>query len=170
MNDFVVDRKKGESKSATMIWNTKHNRWVVDFCNVDKTKHNLLYLALVAPKHVHIFLYDHEIRETESKTLAFNAGTDFHTVEQGERDLLKKLGAEGDEVIASALNDYIVEIPMTDFTEFDVIVAYSMDGQPLRRNDKGPLWIVYPRDQHQALQDIRFDYRWVWQLSRLEVQ
>ena len=86
------------------------------------------------------------------------------------RDLLEELGAEGDEVIASALNDYIVEIPMTDFTEFDVIVAYSMDGQPLRRNDKGPLWIVYPRDQHQALQDIRYDYRWVWQLSRLEVQ
>ncbi len=86
------------------------------------------------------------------------------------RDLLGKLGAEGDEVIASALNDYIVEIPMTDFTEFDVIVAYSMDGQPLHRNDKGPLWIVYPRDQHQALQDIRYDYRWVWQLSRLEVQ
>ncbi|MWD27145.1 molybdopterin-dependent oxidoreductase [Aquicoccus sp. SCR17] len=86
------------------------------------------------------------------------------------RDLLKDLGAEGERVIASALNEYVVEIPMTDFTEFDVIVAYSMDGEPLQRNDKGPLWIVYPRDEHEALQDIRYDYRWVWQLSRLEVQ
>ena len=86
------------------------------------------------------------------------------------RDLLDRLGAEGEHVIATALNDYVVEIPMSDFSEFDVIVAYSMDGKPLRRNDKGPLWIVYPRDAHEALQDIRYDYRWVWQLSRLEVQ
>ncbi|WP_306152891.1 molybdopterin-dependent oxidoreductase [Roseovarius sp. MMSF_3281] len=86
------------------------------------------------------------------------------------RDLLDRLGAQGELVIASALNDYVVEIPMSDFSEFDVIVAYRMDGKPLQRDDKGPLWIVYPRDQHEALQDIRYDYRWVWQLSRLEVQ
>lgn len=86
------------------------------------------------------------------------------------RDLLEHVKAEGEQVIATALNDYVVEIPKADFDDFDVIVAYSMDGKPLRRNDKGPLWIVYPRDDHEVLQDIRYDYRWVWQLSRLEVQ
>jgi hypothetical protein len=45
-----------------------------------------------------------------------------------------------------------------------------MDGQTLSRDDKGPLWIVYPRDDHEALQDIRYDYRWVWQLYQLDVQ
>lgn len=85
------------------------------------------------------------------------------------RDLLERVEAEGEQVIATALNDYFVVIPMADFYDFDVIVAYKMDGERLRRDDKGPLWIVYPRDDHEALQDIRYDYRWVWQLSRLEV-
>lgn len=86
------------------------------------------------------------------------------------RDLLDQLDAEGDHVTAIALNDYAVDIPMADFYDFDVIVAYEMDDQPLTRDDKGPLWIVYPRDDHKALQDIRYDYRWVWQLYQLEVQ
>ncbi|MBI6629110.1 molybdopterin-dependent oxidoreductase [Pontibaca salina] len=86
------------------------------------------------------------------------------------RDLMENLRADGDRVTAVALNDYAVDIPMADFYDYDVIVAYSMDDIPLGRDDKGPLWIVYPRDDHQELQDIRYDYRWVWQLSRLEVQ
>lgn len=86
------------------------------------------------------------------------------------RDLLDRLEAEGDQVVATALNDYIVDIPMSDFQDFDVIVAYSMDGEALQRDGKGPLWIVYPRDHNEALQDIRYDYRWVWQLYHLDVQ
>ncbi len=86
------------------------------------------------------------------------------------RDLLDHLGAEGDRVTAIALNDYAVDIPIADFYDYDVIVAYDMGGEALTRDDKGPLWIVYPRDDHDALQDIRFDYRWVWQLYRLDVQ
>ncbi|AML53630.1 hypothetical protein RC74_10910 [Falsihalocynthiibacter arcticus] len=86
------------------------------------------------------------------------------------RDLLDHLGATGDSVTAIALNDYAVEIPMIDFYDYDVIVATHMDGQALNRADKGPFWIVYPRDNHPALQDIRYDYRWVWQLYQLNVQ
>ncbi|WP_458791231.1 putative pterin-binding protein [Yoonia sp. MH D7] len=86
------------------------------------------------------------------------------------RDLLDHLGATGDSVTATALNDYAVEIPMTDFYDYDVIVATHMDGRALSRVDKGPIWIVYPRDDHRALQDIRYDYRWVWQLYQIDVQ
>lgn len=86
------------------------------------------------------------------------------------RSLLAALRAEGEVVTATALNDYAVDIPMSDFENYDVILAYSMDGEALRRADKGPLWIVYPRDDHAELQDIRFDYRWVWQLAELEVR
>ncbi|WP_018139069.1 MULTISPECIES: molybdopterin-dependent oxidoreductase [unclassified Thioalkalivibrio] len=86
------------------------------------------------------------------------------------RDLLEALGAEGEEVVATALNDYIVEIPMEDFHEYDVIVAHTQDGEPLTPRDKGPLWIVYPRDDHTELDDIRYDYRWVWQLAHVEVR
>lgn len=86
------------------------------------------------------------------------------------RDLLDHVQAEGTHVTATALNDYMVDIPISDFQDYNVIAAYEMDGEPLHRADKGPLWIIYPRDDHRALQDIRYDYRWVWQLSGLKVQ
>jgi len=86
------------------------------------------------------------------------------------RDLLAQLGAEGEEVVAQALNDYRVTIPLSDFDDYDVIGALSMDGETLSPRDKGPIWIVYPRDDHRALQDIRYDTRWVWQLQSLHVQ
>ncbi|XGA78670.1 molybdopterin-dependent oxidoreductase [Halomonas sp. CH40] len=86
------------------------------------------------------------------------------------RDLLDWVGAEGEQVIATALNDYIVEIPLEDFYQYDVLAATHMDGEALTPRDKGPLWIVYPRDDHSELQDIRYDYRWVWQLNGLQVE
>jgi len=86
------------------------------------------------------------------------------------RDLLDLVGAEGESVTARALNEYSIEIPMEDFERFDVLGALSMEGEPLRPRDKGPIWIVYPRDDHRELQDIRYDTRWVWQLHELEVR
>ncbi|WP_436639424.1 molybdopterin-dependent oxidoreductase [Microbaculum sp. FT89] len=86
------------------------------------------------------------------------------------RDLLALVEADGGTVTAIALNDYVIDIPADDFTRFDVLVAFEMDGDALHVSDKGPLWIVYPRDDHRELQDIRYDYRWVWQLYRLEIR
>ena len=86
------------------------------------------------------------------------------------RDLLTLVGAEGQTVTATAINDYVIDIPMEDFERFDVVLAFRMDGERLLPSDKGPLWIVYPRDQHHELQDLRYDYRWVWQLHRLDIQ
>jgi hypothetical protein len=86
------------------------------------------------------------------------------------RDILAHAGAKGSNVRATALNDYVVDIPIEDFHRFDVLAALYMDGVPLSRRDKGPVWIVYPRDDHGVLADIRYDMRWVWQLVALHVQ
>lgn len=86
------------------------------------------------------------------------------------RDLLQLVGAQGTTVQALALNDYVVDIPISDFYDFDVLLAMYQDGERLEPSDKGPFWIVYPRDQLRRLQDIRYDYRWVWQLHRLNVK
>lgn len=88
------------------------------------------------------------------------------------RDLFARLGVaeHAQYVEATAFNDYRVDIPLVDFYEYDVLLATHMDGQVLTLADKGPVWIVYPRDKHRKLQDIRFDYRWVWQLKRLTVR
>lgn len=72
-----------------------------------------------------------------------------------------------DSVVARALNDYEATIPLSDFEKYDVILAWSMDGAALTRRDKGPLWIVYPRDSVAELDDERLEHRWVWQLNRL---
>lgn len=86
------------------------------------------------------------------------------------RDILARAGARGSHVRATALNDYVIDIPVEDFHRFDVLAALYMDGVPLSPRNKGPVWIVYPRDDHRVLADIRYDMRWVWQLVALHVQ
>ncbi|MFW8567286.1 molybdopterin-dependent oxidoreductase [Orrella sp. 11846] len=86
------------------------------------------------------------------------------------RDLLELVGAIGTTVQARTLNNYSVDIPMSDFYDYDVVLASHMDATQLLPSGKGPLWIVYPRDQWRQLQDIRYDYRWAWQLNRLTVK
>lgn len=86
------------------------------------------------------------------------------------RDLLHFLLAEGEVVTAHALNNYRVDIPISDFHDYDVLLATHMDGERLLPSGKGPLWIIYPRDTWRQLQDIRYDYRWVWQLHRLTIK
>lgn len=86
------------------------------------------------------------------------------------RDVLQYVGAKGLSVRAHALNDYVVDIPLSDFYEHDVLLALYMDGKRLESTDKGPIWIIYPRESSRRLQDIRYDYRWVWQLNHLTVK
>ncbi|MDF2813743.1 MAG: oxidoreductase [Microvirga sp.] len=83
--------------------------------------------------------------------------------------ILDRVGASGDAIRASALNDFEVVIPRDDL-RFGPLVALKADGQLLKLRDKGPLWIVYPRDDHKELDDMRYDSRWVWQLNRLHIE
>nr|WP_279306520.1 molybdopterin-dependent oxidoreductase [Microvirga solisilvae] len=85
------------------------------------------------------------------------------------RAVLERVGAKGKSMTATALNDYRVAIPMEDL-QFEPILAMKVDGQVITARDKGPLWIVYPRDQRPVLQDVRYDSRWVWQLIKLNVE
>jgi hypothetical protein len=86
------------------------------------------------------------------------------------KTLFERVGAEGETVTATALNDYTVAIPMDDFQNYEVLLATEMNGEEMRVSDKGPIWIVYPRDDHPELQERRISERWVWQLKALEVQ
>lgn len=85
-------------------------------------------------------------------------------------DLLDFLGARGTKLFASALNDYTAEIPIEDCRRYPVILALRQDGRNLRVRDKGPIWIVYPRDDHPELYREIVNSRWVWQLARLDVR
>ena len=112
-----------------------------------------------------------QLAEIGTTTLTTStAWTDGQHVFEGVlvRDVLAAIGpVTSTTVTALALNDYQADIPVSDFDTYDVILAWSMDGVPMTRRDKGPLWIVYPRDSVAALQDERYEHRWVWQLNRL---
>ena len=85
------------------------------------------------------------------------------------RAVLERVGAKGKAIRASALNDYVDIIPFEDL-QFEPLLALRVDGRVLTMRDKGPLWIVYPRDGHRVLQDVRYDSRWVWQLNKLHIE
>lgn len=86
------------------------------------------------------------------------------------RDLLRAVGAKGSVVKATALNDYSIEIPIEDFEKYPVLFAMKMDGSELSRRDKGPIWVVYPRDDYSELRNPKVDAKWIWQLVKIEVK
>lgn len=91
------------------------------------------------------------------------------------RDVLAVAGIKADNakdkvLEALALNDFRVEIPATDAFQYDVLLAQKINGKALSRRDKGPFWIIYPRDQHAELNDSRYDHRWAWQLKQLQIK
>ena len=86
------------------------------------------------------------------------------------RALMDYVGAAGDEVTATALNDYQSTIPLSDFNEFDVILALKRDGEYMPIRDKGPLFIVYPYDSDPDLNTDKYYSRSVWQVKELTVK
>lgn len=86
------------------------------------------------------------------------------------RDLLKLVGGTGKFVKAFAINDYMVKIPTEDFEKYDVILALKKNGKVMSVREKGPLWVIYPWDEHKQLRTEIFHARSIWQLKRLVVE
>lgn len=86
------------------------------------------------------------------------------------RNVLRAVGARGTVVTATALNDYSIDIPISDFENYDVLFALSMNGTELTPRDKGAIWIVYPRDVHPELRSPQVDAKWIWQLAKIEIK
>lgn len=99
--------------------------------------------------------------------------TDGRTLFEGVllASILDQVGVDEAEILhVTALNEFENFIPVSDIARFGVLLAMRMDGKTLSRRDKGPIWLVYPRDAFPELQDERHDAKWVWQLTRIEVQ
>ncbi len=98
--------------------------------------------------------------------------TDGHPIFAGilMRDILSAVGAKGESLTAIALDEYRYTIPLTDFERYPVLLAMEMNGEPMSSRDKGPMWIVYPRDDFPELDNEETDYRMVWQVRELVIE
>lgn len=69
-----------------------------------------------------------------------------------------------------AINDYAIDVPLSDIMDFDVVLAMSADGKRLSVRDKGPIWFMYPLDDHPELQEQKYTPRLIWQLRTIELR
>ncbi len=84
-------------------------------------------------------------------------------------DLLAAVGATGSALRVVAINDYAVEIPMSDIKDFPVILASRRAGDLMPVRDKGPLFVVFPFDEVPSLVTEMYFSRSAWQVRRIEV-
>ncbi|MBC2836815.1 molybdopterin-dependent oxidoreductase [Gemmobacter straminiformis] len=83
--------------------------------------------------------------------------------------LMKEVGATGGMIAASALNDYTVQIPMTDAVEGGAVLAFEANGAELSVRDKGPLWVIYPYDSSKDYQSEVVYARSIWQVAKMDI-
>lgn len=84
--------------------------------------------------------------------------------------LLQKVGAEGDTLIARALNEYSAIMPLSDAKTFNVLLAMEWNGKAMTARDKGPVWIIFPLNGPATKALHPHNYKMVWQLRSLEVR
>ncbi len=84
--------------------------------------------------------------------------------------VLDAVGAGGETVVARAINDYQVEIPAAELRKYPVLLAMKQDGKYMRVRDKGPIWIIYPRESYTELDTEEYKDRWIWQLNSIHIK
>jgi hypothetical protein len=85
------------------------------------------------------------------------------------KDLTGFLGLTEGILTGMAINDYAVEIPVSDAVEGGPILAYAQDGVMMSVRDKGPIWVIYPFDMNPDYRSEVIFSRSIWQLDRIEV-
>lgn len=84
--------------------------------------------------------------------------------------VLDAVGASGGKLRAAAINDYAIDLDVGELRKYPVMLALRQNGADLSRRDRGPIWIVYPRDAFPEFKDEKHNYKWIWQLKSIDVQ
>ena len=84
------------------------------------------------------------------------------------RDVLALAMPRGDNVVVTALDGYQRDISWQRIEAHDVILATSMDGQPLPMGGFGPAMLVWPRATDRALAGMSDD-DWLWGVIAIEI-
>jgi len=84
--------------------------------------------------------------------------------------LLEAADAQGETATVIALNDYSVDVPTADFSEFGTILAVKRNGEYMPVDDQGPFFVIYPFDSNPILQAQPYYGRAVWQVKEIRVE
>ena len=84
--------------------------------------------------------------------------------------LLLAVGATGETLVVTAINDYVTEIPLSDFETWPVILATRHNGEAMSVREKGPIFVIYPFDSDEALNTEVYYGRSAWQVKSIEVR
>jgi hypothetical protein len=85
------------------------------------------------------------------------------------KELVDRLKIEAGTLEASALNEYLIEIPLEDAIEGGALIAYERNGKPMSVRSKGPLWMIYPYDRDEKFRSETYYARSIWQMDLIEV-
>jgi hypothetical protein len=86
-------------------------------------------------------------------------------------ELLDLWGVPADATILHmvALNDYSVDVPISDLREYPVIFAIMQNSAYMPIETRGPAMLVYPYDDFEFDRAL-YDNYWIWQIKSIEVQ
>lgn len=86
-------------------------------------------------------------------------------------DLLDVVGAsaEATTLMATALNDYAVEIPVADVRDHAVMLATSVDSERMSVARYGPTRVIYPYHTGEFDRAV-YEPRWIWQVATIEIR
>jgi hypothetical protein len=84
-------------------------------------------------------------------------------------DFIRAIAPTGAVLKARAINDYAVDIPVSEAVRGGPIIAYMIDGKAMSVRDKGPLWVVFPYDQNPDYRNEVAYSQSIWQLDRIVV-
>lgn len=135
--------------------------------------------AAMADEILLTFEHDGEVVEFDMEALVELGQSEFETTTiwtEGKQrftgvslaTFLQEVGVTEGTLLATAINDYAIQIPVSDAVTDGPIIAYLRNGEPMSVREKGPLWIVYPFDSHLSYQTEVIYSRSIWQLDRLE--
>ncbi|MCV6547828.1 MAG: molybdopterin-dependent oxidoreductase [Cohaesibacter sp.] len=86
------------------------------------------------------------------------------------RDLLDYVGAKGDMLEVTALDDYRITVPISDYYDYDVWLVFKLDGKRLSIRNRGPARIIYPIEQKPELNDKKIAGRYIWQIKGMKIK
>ena len=130
-------------------------------------------LTVSTPEQSATYTLEELLALPQTTVVTTNDYVDTATTFQGPRlrAVLEPLNVGPDASLKMvALNDFSSNVPAVDAFEYDVILAVLRDGEPMSVRDKGPIWVIYPMDDHAELRDDSFNGRLVWQLKNIAVE